>query len=165
MGRWGSGGRLSPRLPALVSEAPTPRAQKTDPSPLTPPKSQVPAQRRRPRCQGGLLLSMGGRVCVPMVLTARGTVGPQVIETQECWRGGKLMPPGARWVALMATVTTMGNTHVLDTVPSTFFMFILRERESLSRGGADTGERKSQAGSMLSTQSPVWGSSSQTVRS
>ena len=47
-------------------------------------------------------------------------------------------------------------------------IYFERERESLqaSKGGADIeGERKSQAGSMLSAQSPSWGLISGTTRS
>ena len=44
-----------------------------------------------------------------------------------------------------------------------FYLFILRERESMSgRGGRERGRgRKSQAGSALSAWSPLWGSNSQ----
>ena len=46
------------------------------------------------------------------------------------------------------------------------YLFILREKESSSRGGAEReGERKSQAGPHLSVWSLMQGSNSQTVRS
>ena len=66
--------------------------------------------------------------------------------------------------------------HELSQLPeanvnflSFFFKFIylfLRERESMSEGGAEReGERESQAGSTLSMRSPMWGLNSRTVRS
>ena len=45
-------------------------------------------------------------------------------------------------------------------------LFILRETERVSRGGAEReGERQSQAGFTLSAWRPMWGSNSQNMRS
>ena len=47
-----------------------------------------------------------------------------------------------------------------------FIYFIEREKERVSKEGAEReGERESQAGSMLSVQSLVWGLNPRTVRS
>ena len=82
MGRWGSGGRQSPRAPALVSEAPRAPGAEKGPSPLLPPKLYVPAQQGPPG-RGVLLFSMG-RVSVSMAPTAsKGFVDPWVTETQN----------------------------------------------------------------------------------
>ena len=46
------------------------------------------------------------------------------------------------------------------------FMYLERERESMSRGAAERGgKRESQAGSALSAQSPVWCSIPHAMRS
>lgn len=81
-GALGQRGAPEPAAPRPGEWGSRTRGAENDPSPLpSPPGSQVPAQPGSPRCRRGggrgLLLSMGGRVCVPMVLTARGTVGPR----------------------------------------------------------------------------------------
>ena len=46
------------------------------------------------------------------------------------------------------------------------YLFILRERECVSRGGAETeGDRESQAGSVLTEETQKWGSNSRTIES